>query len=274
MTAVEPRDEAFEALLEKISRDRGFHCASYKATCLRRRVGVRMRARGIHRYTEYAGLLDEDPHEYDLLLDALTINVTKLFRNPEAFQAMRERVIPALWDGPRARIRVWSAGCASGEEPYSIAALFYMHAEARGELHRLGRVEILGTDVDRRSLAAAERGEFEEVDFSETPPEWRARYFASQPPFAIRPEIKRMVRFRQHDMLREAPPWTANDLVVCRNAIIYFDRLSQERLFMEFHDALVPGGYLVLGKVETLFGTARQAFAPVDTRERIFQRPA
>ncbi len=273
MTAVEPRDEAFEALLDKISRDRGFRCASYKTTCLRRRVGVRMRARGVHEYADYAGLLDEDPREYELLLDALTINVTKLFRNPEAFQALREQVIPALWDGTRSRIRVWSAGCASGEEPYSIAALFHMHAEARGELHRLGRVEILGTDVDRRSLAAAEQGEFEEVDFSETPPEWRARYFAAAPPFTIRPEVRALVRFRQHDMLREAPPWPTSDLIVCRNAVIYFDRGSQERLFMDFHNALVPGGFLMLGKVETLFGAARQAFVPVDTRERIFLRP-
>jgi chemotaxis protein methyltransferase CheR len=273
MTGAEAPDDGFQALLDKISRDRGFRCASYKATCLRRRVGVRMRARAVLRYQDYADLLDHDAEEYDHLLDALTINVTKLFRNPEAFRAIADEVIPVLWDSSHVRIRVWSAGCASGEEPYSLAALFYRHVEREGALPDLARVDILGTDVDRRSLAAAERAEFEEQDFSETPDEWRTRYFTEAPPFSIRPEIRRLVRFRQHDMLREPPPRPVNDLIVCRNAIIYFDRASQERLFEAFYAALSPGGFLVLGKVETLFGPARERFVPVNGRERIFRRP-
>lgn len=274
MAAVEPLDDGFAALLEKISRDRGFRCASYKTTCLRRRVGVRMRARAVHRYADYAALLDADAAEYDLLLDALTINVTKLFRNPEVYQAMLREVIPRLWDAPGPRIRVWSAGCASGEEPYSVAALFHLYAAQRSALHQLSRVEILGTDVDRRSLAAAARGEFEERDFSETPPEWRARFFAPDPPFTVDPALRAVVQFKQHDMLREPAPRPVNDLIICRNAIIYFDRPSQEQLFDTFHAALTPGGFLVLGKVETLFGRARQMFEPVDGRERIFRRAA
>lgn len=274
MTALEPQDDGFTALLDKISRERGFRCASYKTTCLRRRVAVRMRARGVHDYPGYARVLDADAGEYELLLDALTINVTKLFRNPEVYEAIAREVIPVLWDGPQPRIRVWSAGCASGEEPYSLAALFHRHAEARGALAQLSRVDILGTDVDRRSLEAAERAEFEERDFSDTLPEWRARYFTATAPFTAVPEIRRLVRFKAHDMLREAPPRPVNDLIVCRNAIIYFDRPSQERLFEAFHAALAPGGFLVLGKVETLFGPARQLFSPVNGRERIFRRPA
>lgn len=273
MAAVEPHDDGFEALLEKISRDRGFRCASYKATCLRRRVGVRMRARAMHRYADYAALLDTDASEYELLLDALTINVTKLFRNPEVYHAMLREVIPALWEFGPSRIRVWSAGCASGEETYSVAALFHLYAADRGELGLLPRVEILGTDVDRRSLEAAERGEFEERDFNETPPAWRTRYFAPDPPFTVDPALRRLVRFKRHDMLREPAPRDVNDLIICRNAIIYFDRPSQERLFEMFYAALTPGGFLVLGKVETLFGRAREMFEPVDGRERIFRRP-
>lgn len=274
MTDGEPADDGFQALLDKISLDRGFRCASYKPTCLRRRVSVRMRARGVHRFVDYAGLLDHDAGEYDLLLDALTINVTKLFRNPETFAAIASDVVPVLWDSRRPRLRVWSAGCASGEEPYSLATLFYMHAETHRALGGLGRVDVLGTDIDRRSLADAERGVFEESDFSETPPDWRARYFSTDPPFTVRPEIHRLVRFASHDMLREAPPRPANDLIVCRNAIIYFDRASQERLFEAFYAALSPGGFLVLGKVETLFGVGRELFEAVNGRERIFRRPA
>ena len=111
-------DREFASLTEKISRERGFACAAYKARCLQRRIGVRMRARAVHTYADYARVLDADPREYDLLLDALTINVTKLFRNWETYAAMAREVVPALWSRGDRPLRVWSAGCASGEEPY------------------------------------------------------------------------------------------------------------------------------------------------------------
>ena len=274
MTAVEPRDEEFLALLEKITRERGFRCGNYKESCVRRRVGVRMRARGVHRYADYGRILDADAREYDLLLDALTINVSKLFRNREVYEAVARDVIPVLWAGGKASIRVWSAGCASGHEPYSLAALFHRHAERRNELARLARVDVLGTDIDQRSLAAAARAEFSEQDFIETAPELRERYFTASAPFTAIDDVRRLVRFARHDMLREAPPRAVNDLIVCRNAIIYFDKPSQERLLGTFHDALAPGGYLVLGKVETLVGAARALFTTVAGRERIFRRAA
>src|ERR1051325_2836802 len=118
----------FVELTRKISREKGFGCASYKEKCLRRRIAVRMRARGVHTYRDYARLLDADGGEYDRLLDALTINVTKLFRNWEAYAALASTAIPALWSSENPSIRVWSAGCSSGEEPYSIAVLFHRHA--------------------------------------------------------------------------------------------------------------------------------------------------
>ncbi|HVZ79095.1 MAG TPA: protein-glutamate O-methyltransferase CheR [Gemmatimonadaceae bacterium] len=274
MFAIEASDAEFEALLQKISHDRGFQCASYKQTCLRRRVAVRMRARGVHRYADYAHLLDADGHEYDLLLDALTINVTRLFRNPEVYAALAREVIPALWSSPLPKIRVWSAGCSSGEEATSLAILFHRHAEQAGELARLSRVDILGTDIDARSLAAAERMEFAAQDFAETPDDIRRRYFAMDPPYRAVDALRPLVHFQRHDMLHEPPPRPVNDLIVCRNVVIYFDRPSQDRLFQSFHDALAPGGILVLGKVETLFGPARQLFTPLNGRERIFRRAA
>jgi chemotaxis methyl-accepting protein methylase len=149
-------DAEFSALTAKISRDRGFGCASYKEKCLRRRIAVRMRARGVHTYGDYARVLDTDGTEYDRLLDALTINVTKLFRNWETYEVMLTRVVPVLWARPTPTINVWSAGCSSGEEPYSLAALFHHHAES---LHQGGdvarRVRVLGSDIDSRCLADA-----------------------------------------------------------------------------------------------------------------------
>jgi chemotaxis protein methyltransferase CheR len=262
----------FDVLTRKISRERGFGCASYKEKCLRRRVAVRMRARGVHSFEDYARILDADAGEYDRLIDALTINVTKLFRNWDAYAAMATKVVPALWHRDHAPIRVWSAGCSSGHEPYSLAVLFHRHATMNGQLDEIERVRILGTDIDRQCLAAAERGQFQESDFTDTPEELRRLYFSPTPPFTILPAVRPLVRFESRDLLSEAPPAGQHDLIVCRNVLIYFDRETQERLFEAFHDALAPGGFLVLGKVETLLGHSRTRFAPVDTRERIFRR--
>jgi chemotaxis methyl-accepting protein methylase len=269
-----PADDAegFASLIDKIARDREFPCGSYKERCLRRRIGVRMRAKGVHTFADYARVLDADAVEYDRLLDALTINVTKLFRNWEVWSAVAERVVPAVWALPDAELRVWSAGCASGEEPYSIAALFHRHAERLGEAWRAERVQVLASDIDRASLVAAERGAYAEAAFADAPPELRARYFSTEVPSTVAPELRAMVRFERRDMLRDGPPPGTFHLVVCRNVIIYFDRASQERLFLQFHDALRPDGFLLLGKVETLFGPARSRFAVVDQRERIYRR--
>ncbi len=268
-----PTDDAFAALTAKITRDRGFGCASYKERCLRRRIAVRMRARGVHTYDEYAVLLDRDAREYDLLIDTLTINVTKLFRNWEAFAALERTAIPELWARRDREIRIWSAGSASGEEAYSLAILFHRHAQRAGELQRLSRVQILGTDIDRASLEQARRAEFPEAAFADTPPDIRAAYFTPAPPFTLRRDVHDLVRFEQRDLLRREPPSGAQHLIVCRNVVIYFDRDTQEQLFSRFHDALGPGGYLMLGKVETLLGPVRSRFAPVEPRERIFRRP-
>lgn len=262
----------FFALTRKISLDRGFGCASYKDRCLRRRIAVRMRARGVHTYEAYVRVLDEDAAEYDRLLDALTINVTKLFRNWDVYASIAANVVPALFDSERSRIRVWSAGCSSGDEPFSLAILFHRHAATTGTLPQLGRIEIVGTDIDRKCLEAAERGEFEEGDFSDTPDELRRRYFSRVRPFTLARSVRDLVRFESRDLIRETPPPGRHDLIVCRNVLIYFDRETQERLFELFYESLAPHGYLVLGKVETLLGRSRSRFAPVDARERIFRR--
>ena len=266
----QPDDSFFPELTAKISRDRGFGCSSYKEKCLRRRIAVRMRAKGVLTYEAYARVLDTDAAEYERLLDALTINVTKLFRNWETYDAIATKIVPALWALPAPVIRVWSAGCSSGEEPYSLAALFHRHATERGAF--ASRVRVLGTDIDRDSLAAAERGAYEEAAFADTPAELREKYFGKVAPYSVSPELRSLVSFARRDLVGEPSPEGSFHLIACRNVLIYFDRATQESLFAKFYDALHPGGYLVLGKVETLLGPIRNRFAPVDSRERIFQK--
>jgi chemotaxis methyl-accepting protein methylase len=271
MMAAELDDTGFAALTAKIARERAFGCGSYKEKCLRRRIAVRMRARGVHRFADYAALLDRDAVEYERLLDTLTINVTKLFRNWSTFDGIARMVVPILWEGAARPIRVWSAGCSSGEEPYSLAILFHRYAELRGESIGPSRVHILGSDIDRASLDAARRGQYAEAAFADTPPDLRRRYFSVRPPFEVAPEIRSFVTFERRDLIVD-PPQEGMHLILCRNVLIYFDRSTQEALFQRFHDALVPGGYLVLGKVETLLGPTRSLFSAVDPRERIFRR--
>ncbi len=262
----------FAALVNLVAAGSGFRCQSYKERCLRRRIAVRMRARGVHSFASYARLLDGDEAEWERLLDALTINVTKFFRNTEAYESLARNIIPYLWQRDATGIQVWSAGCASGEEPYSIATLFVAHAAAMGQVGRIDRVSVLGTDIDRESLRTAELGRYPESAFADTPPALRDRYFSTGFPAQVAPEVRARVRFQKHDLLNQPAPSEPCHLIVCRNVLIYFDREAQERLFALFREHLLPGGVLFLGKVETLLGDSRRGFVAVDARERIFRR--
>lgn len=265
-------DRALDALKGKIHEERGFNCHFYKDKCLRRRLAVRMRARGVDTFGGYAALLDTDPAEYDILLDTLTINVTKFFRNAETWSVVEREVVPELFALDDDPIRIWSAGCASGEEPYTISILLREWAESSGRTGDLARFRILGTDIDRRSLDAARRAEYPEMSLTETPDEVRERWFSAGPSFRLAPEIRENVIFVSKDLISGTRE-RGQHLIVCRNVIIYFDREIQERIFKHFYDALLPGGFLVLGKVETLLGPVRSKFRPVNNRERVFRKP-
>ncbi len=265
-------ERAFRALTLKITRARGLACDSYKDRCLRRRIAVRMRARGVHTFDDYSHLLDADAHEYDLLVDALTINVTKFYRNVETWRAL-EPGLAALWTARRGEVRVWSAGCASGEEPYTVAVSLAETARRLGQEGLLPRARVDATDIDRVSLERTRAPAFPETAFSEMPAELVRRYFTPEAPRRPLPELQRLVRVVKHDLTSEPPPDPPYDLIVCRNVVIYFDRPMQERLFALFADALSPGGILLLGKVETLFGPARERLVLEEPRERIYRRP-
>ncbi|HET8712227.1 MAG TPA: protein-glutamate O-methyltransferase CheR [Gemmatimonadales bacterium] len=252
---------AFEALTRKISQARGVSCGSYKDKCLKRRIAVRMRARGVHTYADYARLLDHDEREYQELLDTLTINVTKFFRNAETWNALRPYL--KTLGATRPELRVWSAGCASGEEPYTIAVLLL---ETLGE----GRATIDATDIDRLSLERTRQARYPDGAFTEMPLDLRRRYFRAGAPIAA---VRDLVRVQAHDLTRDAPPRPSYDLIVCRNVVIYFERQAQERLFETFVKTLTPAGVLLLGKVETLFGPARAQLTLADPRERIYVKP-
>jgi chemotaxis methyl-accepting protein methylase len=254
-------------LKQAIRQKCGFECDAYKEPCLRRRLAVRLRARGLHSYAAYRRLIEQDATEAERLIDAITINVSKFFRNQEVWQALRVHVLPGLFKR-LTRVRIWSAGCASGEEPYTLAMLLSQYAEQHGMQSALRRFDLLGTDVDAQALERAAQARFGDFSFSEIDPALRAQFFEGN---RLRDEIKRLVRFQEHDLMTGSVPQRQH-LILCRNVIIYFQRDVQERLFRQFHGALEREGVLVLGKVETMFGTSAQLFRPLVNRERIFCR--
>lgn len=270
-----PDDAAFRALLEQVARARGFACANYKDGCLKRRVAVRMRARGVNEYGAYAALLTREPAEYDHLMEALTINVTRLYRDAPVWDLLASAVLPTLWTTrSSASFTAWSAGCASGEELYTVAALLHQHAARTGTLRQLLRTSVIGTDIDEPSLRAALRGEYSAEACTELPVALRDRYFGATAPHRASAELRALVRVEKRDLLLENAPADAVQLITCRNVLIYLDREGQERILRRFHAALAPGGVLVLGKVESLFGEARALFEVVDQRQRVFRRSA
>jgi chemotaxis methyl-accepting protein methylase len=257
-------------LKEQIKRRVRFHCDGYKEKCLRRRIAVRMRARGVHSYADYGQLLEHDEAEYERLLDTLTINVSKFFRNPEVWQVVRDKVLPQILQFPDPVLNIWSAGAASGEEPYTISMLVRDYAAA----HDISpdRFRITGTDIDRESLAFAQRAEYTDFAMGDIDPEVRERWFDFDGVYRLKPEARINVEFGTLDLIRDDFP-TGQHLIFCRNVIIYFEREVQQKLFHKFHDALVPGGFLVLGKVEALFGAASGLFETVANRQRVFRKP-
>jgi len=262
-----------EAALHSVLRRAGIEYNHYKLKCIQRRLAMRMRARGAVTYDDYAQLLDLDRHEARLLEQALTINVSRFFRNWPTFEAIAELVIPELWRRQRSGpIEVWSAGCAGGEEAFSLAALFHRHATQRGEPW-LEKVRITGTDVDEASLRVAERAVYQQAALVEAPEELRERYFQRRGnDVAVIPELRALVRFQRRDLILDPAPPERFDLIVCRNVIIYFGQQAQHTLLQRFHQCSRADAFLVLGRVEAILGPSRRWFQPAVIRSRIYRR--
>ena len=272
---IQGNDAALQELLRQVTAARGFRCDAYKESCLRRRLAVRMRACGVHTFTEYGERLHRDVAEYDRLLDALTINVTKFYRNADTWDRLATAVIPDLMKRCQGDIRCWSAGCASGEEAYTLAVLLLEEARKSGLTGSIvDRID--ATDFDVRSLQKAEESRYPREVFDEMPDALTRRYFRDlgdqSNTLSVSDEVRRAVRFARHDVTRDAPPDPPYDLILFRNVVIYFDRPTQERVFSQMAEALTPGGVFILGKVETLFGAARELLELEDVRERVYRR--
>ena len=265
-------DQGLETLLRHLRDTRGFDFTGYKRSSLSRRVRRRMEQVGITDHAEYLDHLELHGDEFTALFNTILINVTGFFRDPEAWEQLRGEVLPELLaaKGPADPIRVWSAGCASGEEAYTLAMVL---AELLGDEAFRARVKIYATDVDEDALAHARQAVYDERQMASVPPELRERYFEPVGGrHGFRADLRRSVIFGRNDLVQDAPI-SRIDVLACRNALMYLDAETQARILARFHFALAPAGVLFLGKAEMLLSHGAR-FAPVDLRRRIFRRTA
>jgi two-component system CheB/CheR fusion protein len=263
-----PRErEHLEQVLQYVLQTHGFDFTAYKRPSLVRRILKRMQVLGLDTYEEYFDHLQLHQDEFAQLFNTILINVTSFFRDPDVWAYTAENVLPRLLETER-NIRVWSAGCASGQEPYSLAILF---ADRNGVQGLRDRVKIYATDVDEQALAAARSASYAARELENVKPEWVERYFepVGHGHYAASRDLRRAVIFGRHDLLTDVPI-SRVDLLMCRNTLMYFTAEAQARVLGRFCFSVKPAGALVLGHAEMLFNHGTM-FTPIDLKRRVFR---
>jgi two-component system, chemotaxis family, CheB/CheR fusion protein len=265
-----PTDAAsFEQLLEHLRQTRGFDFTAYKRTSLMRRVTKRMHVVDVPTFDAYLDYLQLHPDEFLPLFNTILINVTSFFRDPDLWSYIESDIIPQLLErrSPSEPLRIWSAGCAAGQEAYSVAMLL---AERLGIEGLRDGTKIYATDIDEDALAEGRRATFHTRDLEGLPPGFAEKYFAVEGDRAvINRELRRAVMFGRIDLLQDAPI-SRIDLLLCRNTLMYFNADAQRRILSRFSFSLNSDGFLVLGRAEMLFSHTAM-FAPVDLPRRVFR---
>src|SRR5215467_859305 len=263
------KEATLKDLLQELAEQRNFDFRGYKKTTLERRFRRRMFQLSLSGYAEYGDYIRKHPDEINQLLNTLLINVTEFFRDPPAWEILRHEILAPILKRvkPGHSFRAWSAGCASGEEPYSIAMLLAEHFGPRIQDYD---VKIYATDIDDDALNSARRGEYSLDAVRRVRPEWREKYFHGKGMLRVNREIRRLVIFGRSNLGQDAPISHVN-LLICRNVLIYFDSDLQKQILTRLHYALEPGGILFLGKSESQLTNSPQ-FQRLNARWRIFQR--
>ena len=259
-----------EALLEYLRDNRGFDFTGYKRSSLQRRIQKRMHMVSIKDYDQYQDYLEVHPNEFEQLFNTILINVTRFFRDKAAWEYLAAEIIPSLLSGkrPHEPVRVWCAGCASGEEAYSIAMLL---AEAMGEDAFRQRVKIYATDVDEEALTEARHARYTAEDLEPVEEDLRSNYFDQVgDDYVFRNDLRRQVIFGRHDLVQDAPI-SRLDLLSCRNTLMYMNAETQTRILARFHFALRDTGFLFLGKAEMML-TRTNLFIPGELKHRVFKK--
>ncbi|MBX2863994.1 MAG: PAS domain-containing protein [Leptolyngbyaceae cyanobacterium MAG.088] len=263
-------DQIFEALLDFLRQTRGFDFTGYKRSTLQRRVTKQMHTHTIDTFSDYLDYLEVHPEEFTALFNTILINVTSFFRDQPAWDYLWHDVLPGILraKAPDDPIRLWSAGCASGEEAYTLAMIL---AELLGPVQFRQRVKIYATDVDEEALTEARHANYTSQDLETISKPLRDKYFEPLAEgYVFRTDLRRSVIFGRHDLMQDAPI-SRLDLLLCRNTLMYFNSETQGRILARFHFALNPTGAIFLGKAEMLL-THASLFTPINLQHRIFSK--
>lgn len=265
-------ENALKKMFILLRAQTGHDFSLYKPSTINRRIERRMALHQIETMERYVKHAQQTPAEVESLFRDLLIGVTNFFRDPEVFKVLEEKTIPQLFANKPAggTIRVWSPGCASGEEAYSLAILLAEHQESLKQNHK---VQIFATDIDSQAIATARAGLYSAGIAADIPPERLARFFSAESDggaYRIHKTIRDMLVFSEQDVIRD-PPFSKLDLISCRNLMIYMGLDLQKKLIPLFYYALNSGGYLLLGTSETV-GDFGNLFAVQDRKSKIYRR--
>ncbi len=265
----EPTDQQnIPSILDFLSK-KNVNFQAYKRNYFLRRLLIRMRKVQAESFREYRKHLETNPKEINSLIDCLSVNVTRFFRDKELFSQLERYILPKIFKNKRRKVRIWSAGCAIGPEPYSIAIMI----NKINPKPLLNKIHILATDFSQDFLNQAIRGIYSKEYLEEMDPSQIQSYFrvTDREMYELSPLIRSTVTFKWHD-LRTPPPTRDFDLILCRNVLIYFSRNQSKSLFQRFHSVLKPKGYLVLGKCELVSPQVKHLFENTDVDNRIYQK--
>ena len=256
-------------LVDRLAAERNLDLRGYKPNTLERRFRHRMFQLKLADFGAYAAYIEAHPEEVNELLNAVLINVTRFFRDPQMWDLLREYLLPELCKDmkPGDSFRAWSAGCASGEETYSLCIALAEHFKER---IRDYEIKVYGTDIDEAELATARRAEYSADRLQYVPPAWREKYFTASTLYRLNRDVRRMAIFGRSNLVSDAPISHVR-LLMCRNVLIYFDSELQRDILKRLHYALDPQGILILGKAESRLSHS-SLFQVVDAKWRVFRR--
>ena len=247
----------YEQFTEKIYHKTGIDLSLYKETQMKRRLTSFYEKHNLHSFSELYRAINEDQKLYEDFLDRITINVSEFFRNRNRWEVLQKKIFPQLLKNDR-NLKIWSAACSFGQEPYTIAMIL-------DQFIPLNQIQILATDIDERALKAAKRGIYNERSLQEVPEDMVKKYFTkTEEGYTISNLLKKAVIFKKHNLLGDPYPKHL-DLIVCRNVLIYFTEEAKENIYHQFNDALKPGGFLFVGSTEQIFYPQQYGFEPYDT---------
>lgn len=265
-------EQGIRLIVERALR-RGVDLRQYKENFVKRRLDIRLKARNVAGYLQYAQLLEKDAAEFGALLATFSINVTEFFRDVDFYNAFYSSIIPELYrraGQQKGEVRVWSAGCASGEEPYTIAIMFSEAAESLAGF----RGRVVATDLSEKAIGAAAQGVYGATQLANLPDSLLSKYFTrlADGRYRVSDRLKSMVDFGTGNLSTMSPPQQQLDAVFCRNVLIYFDKDMQYSILSKFHRSLRGGGYFVLGQSEAVMGESSTLFEAVMPKERIYRK--